>query len=204
MSKRTFIKLICLLMFISTFMMNVSANDLSEYKTVKRGSLILNKDSEDLESDTLSTDYQLYKRESEENDLFDSYILETVSYYSMNGESFKIEHFTNDAAIVFESYNSSLTKLIGTENQFLTFFSGINNIMNGKMLSASKTLNTWEVSRTFYAGNRYFDNEYTFRYLTYFSVPKDNEVRVKINLYGVFEDVELDVNTIEIKYNLKK
>lgn len=62
--------------------------------------------------------------------------------------------------------------------------------------------NSWEISRAFYALNRYFDNSYTFKMLTYFKVPQDGEVRLDISVVGAFGNEEFDELRQEITYNL--
>lgn len=172
-----------------------------EYKSVKTDTLIV--PFEDNEGVCFTSVYTL-KKQVEEDDEFDYYLLENFMYFTKNGNSFTLSHTTNDANIIFEEASYSMNRLISNENKFITFFSGLNNFSKIDETIVESRNNYWSVKRAFYALDRYFDNSYTFKMQTKMKVPQDGEVRLYIELNGAFDVDTFDEYKQEIKYNAYK
>ena len=173
----------------------------TEYKSVKTDSFVV--PFEEDENVYFTSKYTL-KKQIEEDEEFDYYLLESFMYFTSRGNSLSLSHTTNDANIVFEEATYSVNRLISNENKFITFFSGLNNFSKINEQIIETRNNYWSVERAFYALNRYFDNSYTFKMQTKLKVPQNGEVRLNIELDGSFDTVVFSDYKQEIKYNLYK
>ena len=200
-------RLIKVLLFILSFSIintNIFAStiDTSLYDTVKTG--VIKIDYEDSEDVFVTTTYSLRELKDDGDEAFDYYILETNSYFNSNGNELEITHSTNNAAIIFESADYGVTRLMGNENMFLTFFSKLNNYskVNCRLIEGSE--NIWTYTRQLYAGNRYFDNSYTFKNMTAFRVMENKEVHINLKVDGSFSDNDFKHVDELIVYNSLK
>lgn len=178
---------------------NVHASkiDLNLYENVDSDVITISLDEENY----VTTTYNLLQLSDDGDELYDYYVFETISYFSKDGDKLNITHSTNNAAIVFETAEFSVNRLMSGENKFLTFFSELNNYtkVNCKMIDDSE--NVWKYTRQLYAMKRYFDNTYTFENLTAFRVMADREIQIDLEVEGVFSTNE-NINCIKtITYN---
>ncbi|MBR3840629.1 MAG: hypothetical protein IKM20_05800 [Erysipelotrichales bacterium] len=195
-----------LVIFLSLFMMSVnvyaSTVDVTLYDIVKTGEIkIYYDDSEDI---YVTTTYRLRELKDDGDEAYDYYILETNSYFNTNGNELEITHSTNNAAIIFESADFDVTRLMGNENRFLTFFSKFNNYtkVNCRMIEDSE--NIWTYTRQIYAVNRYFDNSYTFKNMTAFRVMENKEVHINLKVDGSFSEGDFKHVSESIVYDSLK
>ena len=167
---------------------HASTVDVSLYDVVKTGEIKIYYDEN--EEVYVTTTYRLRELKDDGDEAYDYYILETNSYFNMNGDELEVTHFTNNAAIVFESADYDVTRLMGSENRFLTFFSKLNNYakVNCRLIEDSE--NIWTYTRQLYAGNRYFDNSFTFKNMTAFRIMENKEVHINLKVDGAFSECD--------------
>lgn len=172
-----------------------------EYKSVKSDSLVVSMEND--EETYLTSTYTL-KKQIEEDEEYDYYVLESFMYFNNKGDGLTLSHTTNDALATFEEASYSMNRLISNENKFITFFSGLNNFSKIEETIVENRNNYWSIKRAFYAFDRYFDNSYTFKMQTKLKVPQNGEVRLQIKLNGSFEEEAFSEYKQDIQYNLPK
>lgn len=189
------------ILLLNLLIVNVEAStiDTSLYDEVLSGEIVItNLDSEDY---YVTTSYKLSQLKDDGDEAYDYYVLETNSYFNADGNKLCISHSTNNAAIVFESADYAVTRLMGNENKFVTFFSELNNYskVNCKIIDESE--NIWTYARQIYAMNRYFDNTYTFKNATAFRVMEKKDIQIDLKISGSFGTGEFKEYTERITYN---